>query len=68
MSESPHNTETKKTVYIYSKLMLDAGGRVLLVHLDVGETVDLICNKCEAGKADHLARATFCISLMNFEV
>ena len=42
----------------------DQGGRTVLVHLDMGDTLDLYCENCSA----EIMFLTFCVSLEQFDV
>ena len=47
-----------------SGLVLEQGGRTLVLHLERGDTMDLYCDKCQAG----IDFITICVSLSQFDV
>jgi hypothetical protein len=42
----------------------DQGSRTIILHLKIGETLDLYCQDCSAG----ILYITFCVSLSQFDV
>merc|ERR1711892_1215887 len=47
-----------------SGAVYEQGGRSLVLHLDIGDSLDLFCSNCEAG----IYYAIFCVSLTTFDI
>ena len=57
-------TKVKHVKTMTRSYLIIPGGRTMVLHLDMGDTVELFCQECSA----MIEYITFCVSLTTFDV